>query len=211
MKHQGEEAYEIAYDKWLESNKEDLEESLEDDLSKYIQYEDTSWIDDLRDSFSEFEHLLWKQPSLDKIMEFHDGMWIPLLKEYFKNTSNSLLYKSISKSKILTSVILFILAPWLIEVLLSSEFTDSIFVIRILSVSLTFTMLFYCYGTCYLIIHKKEKIQRRITVYVSLFGFALSWWLIKEYSFIGAALTISICRILLGIITFIMAKRTKID
>lgn len=112
---------------------------------------------------------------------------------------------------ILTSVILFILAPWLIEVLLSSEFTDSIFVIRILSVSLTFTMLFYCYGTCYLIIHKKEKIQRRITVYVSLFGFALSWWLIKEYSFIGAALTISICRILLGIITFIIAKRTKID
>ena len=108
---------------------------------------------------------------------------------------------------ILASIILFILSPWLVNILLSPEFAESIVVIRILSISLVFTMLFYCYGMCYLVIHKKEKMQRQITVYISLFGFALSWWLIREYSYIGAALTISICRILLGTITFVTAKR----
>lgn len=44
MKHQGEPAWETAYDKWQETDKEDLEEALEIDPDA-----DTSWIDDLLD------------------------------------------------------------------------------------------------------------------------------------------------------------------
>ena len=108
---------------------------------------------------------------------------------------------------IIVALFLFIFAPLLVHTMLSDEFYNSIIVIRILALSLVFTMLYNCYGMCYLIIQKKEKVLRHITLYVSLLGFCISWFLVKEYSYIGAALTVGICRMLLGIITFIVAKR----
>lgn len=104
------------------------------------------------------------------------------------------------------AIFLFIFAPSLINFILSTEFSDSVIVIRILSISLIFVMLYRCYGMCYLIIRKKERIQRKITLYVSLLGVVISCILINKYSYIGAALAVAICRGLLGISTFIAAK-----
>lgn len=107
---------------------------------------------------------------------------------------------------IIGALLLFILAPYLVDILLSSEFKDSVIVLRILAISLIFIMLYDCYGMCYLIVHKQEKILRQITIYVSIFGMLISWFLINNYSYIGAALTVAICRILLGVTTFIAYK-----
>lgn len=111
---------------------------------------------------------------------------------------------------ILLSLLIYFLSPWVVKIFLSSDFTDSIMVIRILSVSLVFTTISAIYGTCYLIIHNKEQLLRKITIYCSLCGFLLAWPLVKQFSFIGAALTVSISRFLLGITTMIAAKYSKL-
>lgn len=105
---------------------------------------------------------------------------------------------------------LIVLAPYLIRFVLSEEFLDSVVVLRILAVSLFFVMLYNCYGMCYLIIHKQEKKLRQITMYVSIFGLVISWWFIKEYSYLGAAITVALCRALLGVITFVVAKKHQL-
>ena len=102
--------------------------------------------------------------------------------------------------------LLFIFAPYLIRFVLSGEFNNSIVIVRILAISLFFVMLYNCYGMCYLIIQKKERVLRQITIYVSIFGMIVSWWFIKQYSYIGAAFTVALCRVLLGVVTFIVAK-----
>lgn len=107
------------------------------------------------------------------------------------------------------SLLLFILAPLLTKLMLSVEFSESIIVIRILTVSVIFSMLYNCYGMCYLIIHKKEKLLRRITIVVSLFGFIIAFPLIKFYSYIGVALVVLISRFLLGTTTCIIARCIK--
>lgn len=112
---------------------------------------------------------------------------------------------------IVCSSMLFVFAPWIVTNVLSSEFVNSALVLKGLSISLIFTMLYNCYGMCYLIIHKREKVLRRITIYVSLFGFLISFILINKYSYLGAVATIVICRALLGVITFYAAKRVKIS
>lgn len=62
-----------------------VRESLnENNIAKNIQYNDTSWIDDLRDAFTEFEHFLWSEPSYEAIKNKY-SLFIPLLEEYFKN------------------------------------------------------------------------------------------------------------------------------
>ena len=103
-------------------------------------------------------------------------------------------------------IFLYLVAPWITQIMLSSEFGDSVIIIRILSISLFFAILYNCYGMCYLIIHRREKILRKITLYTSIFGFIISWPLIYKFSYLGAAYTVFISRFLLGITTLITAK-----
>lgn len=111
---------------------------------------------------------------------------------------------------IVLSVLLYIFSPLLVEVFLSSEFADSVVVIRILSISLVFTTVSTVYGTCYLIIHNREQLLRTITICCSFCGFLLAWPLINRYGFVGTALTIFVSRFLLGVTTMVAAKMCKI-
>lgn len=108
---------------------------------------------------------------------------------------------------VVMAVILYVGAPWLVEFILSPEFADSIIVLRILAVSLIFVTLSSVYGSCYLIIHKQERLLRKITVYSSLSGFIIAWPLIYYFSYIGVALTVAFSRFLLGAFTMYFAKR----
>ena len=108
---------------------------------------------------------------------------------------------------IVIAAILYIAAPWLVQFMLSPEFTDSVIVLRILAVSLVFITLSSVYGSCYLIIHKQEQILRKITLYSSLAGFIIAWPLIYNFSYVGTALTVAFSRLLLGVFTMIFAKR----
>lgn len=104
------------------------------------------------------------------------------------------------------SIITFILAPWLVETMLSSEFSESIVVVRILSISLIFYVLSTAYGTCYLIINNREKVLRQSTIICSVIGFLIAIPLIYHYTYIGVALTVTISRALLGISAMLISK-----
>ena len=97
------------------------------------------------------------------------------------------------------SVMLFFGAPLLIRIFFTDEFYDSIRVLRILSISIVFLSLSNIYGTNYMIIEGHERKLRNVTVLSSLIGFMLSFPLIYYFDFVGAAITITLTRSLLGI------------
>lgn len=103
-------------------------------------------------------------------------------------------------SSILLAVVLWLLAPVLVEIFYTNEFFYAIKVIRISSISLIFLAMGNVYGINYLLLIDKEKQLRNITLVASLMGFALSFPLIYKYQVIGAALVVTITRGVLGIV-----------
>lgn len=108
---------------------------------------------------------------------------------------------------VLLGILLFITAPWIIRIMLSPEFSDSVTVLRIMAVSLVFLALSNTYGTNYLIIKHREKTLRNITLVSSLIGIAIAFPLIYHYSYIGAALTITVSRMILGTTIWYVARK----
>ena len=102
---------------------------------------------------------------------------------------------------------LFVLAPYLIRYLLSPEFMPAVTVLRILAVSIVFLALSNIYGANYLLVRHKERIMRNVMVFSSLCGFLMGYPLITKYSYVGAALTIAISRMLVGILMAWYAHR----
>src|SRR5690554_3724711 len=98
----------------------------------------------------------------------------------------------------IVSVLLFILAPLIIKIFFTDEFYNSITVLRIMSISIIFLALSSVYGTNYMIIQGYEKQLRNITFICSLIGFIISFPLIYFFDYIGAALTITFTRAILG-------------
>lgn len=109
------------------------------------------------------------------------------------------------------SITLFFLAPIIVKIFFTPEFYDSIIVLQILSISIVFLSLSNVYGTNYMIIKGHEKQLRNITFICSVIGFGLSIPLIYYFNYIGAALTISLTRGLLGVSIMLKAKRIKRD
>lgn len=110
---------------------------------------------------------------------------------------------------ILFSILLFLLAPILVKLLFTSEFYDAIPVLQIMSFSTVFLSLSNIYGTNYMIIQGHEKQLRNITFISSLVGFVLSFPLIYYFDFIGAALTITISRGILGVSIAVKGQKLK--
>ncbi len=109
----------------------------------------------------------------------------------------------------LMSLFLFVFAPLLVKLFLTDEFVDSVYVLRIRSVSLVFFAITNTYGKNFLIIHHKEALLRKITVYCSLTGFVIAWPLVYVYGYIGASLTVTISLALLAISYYLAAKKVK--
>ena len=107
------------------------------------------------------------------------------------------------------SVLLFIFAPLIIKIFFTEEFYKAITVLRIMSISILFLTLSSVYGTNYMIIQGHEKKLRNITFVSSLIGFAISFPLIHLFDYIGAALTITITRGILGFTIMCTARRLK--
>lgn len=97
-------------------------------------------------------------------------------------------------------------APWLVNTLLSSEFAESVVVIRILSISLIFYVMASAYGSCNLIINHRERVLRQLTVLCSVAGLLMAIPLIYFYSYIGVAITVTASRALLGISSWWIAN-----
>ena len=102
---------------------------------------------------------------------------------------------------------LFVLAPYLIRYLLSPEFMPAVIVLRILAVSIVFLALSNIYGANYLLVRHRERVMRNVMVFSSLCGLLMGYPLIAKYSYVGAALTIAISRMLVGILMAWYAHR----
>lgn len=107
----------------------------------------------------------------------------------------------------LFSIGLFFVSPLLIKWFFTPEFYDAILVLRIISISILFMSLSNIYGTNYMIIRGYERELRNITFVCSLIGFAMSFPLIYYFEVIGAAVTITVTRGILGVSVFLKAKQ----
>lgn len=112
---------------------------------------------------------------------------------------------------LLFSLILFVFAPWIIRVFFTPEFSDSVIVLRILSVSLFFLALRNIYGTNRLIIEGRDREMRNISIVCSLVGFVIAIPLTYYYSYTGAALTIALTRILTGTACLLRGRKRSTD
>lgn len=104
------------------------------------------------------------------------------------------------------SVALFVMSDWLIGLFFTEAFAGAVLILRIMSVSILFNALSNIYGTNYLIIVGQEKALRNMTMLASVIGFAISFPLIYFYGAIGAAITITATRGVLGLFIMLKAK-----
>jgi PST family polysaccharide transporter len=107
---------------------------------------------------------------------------------------------------ILMSLFLFFGADLLVRIFYTQEFSQAATVIRIMSPSPFFLFLMNTYGTNFLVLVNRENTFRNIVLIGSLIGFGLSWLLVKEFTFIGAAVTIVVTRTILGMMTWLVAR-----
>ena len=105
------------------------------------------------------------------------------------------------------ALLLIAVSPWLIKVMLGDEFEKSVIVMQILSLSVVFLAMDYAYGTNYLIIHHEERVLRNLTFICSLIGMCAAIPLVYYFTYIGAAITVLLCRGLLGIGSFVLCKK----
>lgn len=110
---------------------------------------------------------------------------------------------------VISSILLIALAPFIIKLFFTPEFYDAILILQILAFSLIFVALSSTYGLNYLIIHRYEKVLRDITIFSSIIGFIVCFPLIYFYDFLGAAITITLARAILGLSIMYKAKRIQ--
>ena len=99
----------------------------------------------------------------------------------------------------IVSLGIFLIAPFFIEIFYTEEFLESVNVLRLMSLSIFFLALGDTYGTNYLIINGYTRQLRIITTVVSIVGLAISWILVYYFDYWGAAITILLCRAMLGL------------
>jgi O-antigen/teichoic acid export membrane protein len=120
------------------------------------------------------------------------------------------IYVKISASvSIFFGVVLFLGADLLVTIFYTDKFSNSAIIIRIMSIAPFFLFLMNTYGTNYLVIVKKEKILRNIILYCSIGGFALAWFAITNFSYIGVAITITTVWGVRGVLTWYYAMKIK--
>lgn len=126
-----------------------------------------------------------------------------------KSDKHSILVKINLSISFLASIFLFFCAPYIIKFFYTENFYSAIEVLQIVALSLFFLSLSNTYGLNYLIIHGFEKDLRNIMVRSSIMGFLISFPLIYYYDFIGAAITITLTRVLIGSSVFLKARLIK--
>jgi len=107
------------------------------------------------------------------------------------------------------SLILFLMAPFIIKLFFTPEFYEAILVLQISSISVFLIGLSAVYGTNYLIIKGYEKSLRNITIIYSLIGFIVSIPLVYNFSYLGAVVSLVLIQALMGFSIMFLAKKVK--
>lgn len=107
------------------------------------------------------------------------------------------------------SLFLFFSADLIIKLLYGPGFEEAKLIVKIMSITPLFLFLMNTYGTNYLVLVNKERILRKIVVYVSIVGSLLAFILIYKYSYLGAAIAISTVWFIRGGLTYFYAQKHK--
>lgn len=107
------------------------------------------------------------------------------------------------------TVVLLVFAPQLIKLFYGSEFVAADVVLRIVSFAIIPLALGSVFGTNYLILIKKEKLFRNITVVSSLIGFVSAFPLVYYFDYIGTACVFLFSNSLIGFVTMYYALKIK--
>jgi len=104
------------------------------------------------------------------------------------------------------SLLLFLFKDYLIILFMGKESLIVSNTLAIIALSPFIIAVSATYGTNYLLIHKYDKIYRKIVFNISIFGFLNAIWLIKFFSIYGAAITLVTTR---GLIAIFVYKKYK--
>ena len=132
-------------------------------------------------------------------------VFFPLLSR--KMDSHNLYAKINIYLSIIACISLFILAPFIINFFYTDEFLSAVTVLRIMSISIIASALISTFGTNFMIVKGYERVLRNITMVCSLVGFILAFPLVSLYGYIGAAITITLTRVILGLAIMYKAKK----
>lgn len=108
---------------------------------------------------------------------------------------------------LLIALVLWIGAPLIIKIFLTPEFADSVYVIRISTISLIFWTVSSIYGRNYLLILHKESLLRKITLNSSIVAFVAAWPLVYYCGYIGTAISVTFGFGLIALFTWLAAKK----
>ena len=128
----------------------------------------------------------------------------PFLVRNFQN------FRSVARITLLTGTLFFIgivvFSLTLLEPVFGAEAIESKLYINILSISPFFMAIAVTYGSNKLIILKRDKLMRNITLVYSLIGFIVALIFIPWYQGLAAALTLVISRFIMAALTYYYAQ-----
>lgn len=114
-------------------------------------------------------------------------------------------------SGLILSVFFIIFAPLIVKYLFTEDFNQSVWLIRIMGLSVLFYAINDNYGTNYLLINRKDKLLMRISMVVSFIGLSIAFPLIFFFKHWGAAFTILFSRMLFASVVYYFAKKIELS
>lgn len=110
---------------------------------------------------------------------------------------------------LLGAAALWLAAPLLIDWFYTDEFSEAVWILRVLAISFPFLSLTNIYGLNLLVLEGKESLYRKIIFWVSLVGFVLSFPFTYYFSAMGVALLLLLVRMLMGVGVFLAVREVS--
>jgi len=146
----------------------------------------------LLDSGRKFSHMLYPVFSSFSLSFF------PYLN---RRTDNHTKYAMIIlPAAAMVSIVLFFGAPLLVRLFFGEEFIKSVPVVRLSALAFFSLVLSNVYATNYLLILRKDRLVRNITLVLSIFGAAIAYPLILWFDYMGAMLAYTVTTVLMGVV-----------
>lgn len=108
------------------------------------------------------------------------------------------------------SLSLFFAAPILVKLFYGDEFIKAIPVVRLSALAFFSLVLNNVYATNYLLVLRKDRLVRNITLILSFVGVAIAYPLIMWFDYMGAMLAYTITTVLMGVVPAYFSLKPKI-
>jgi len=107
------------------------------------------------------------------------------------------------------SLLLFLFAPIIIKIFYTSEFYQSINILRFLSITVFFMSIRNAYGTHYMLLTGHEKELWNLTFWTSILGFIIAFPLVYYFDYWGVAINIFLIKGIMAFTVILKAKKIK--